>query len=180
MNNGRVVMSRGELDVMILRGRVRLAIDGLQVAPAAEPDLHLRRHDERRPRVRMLKPVGGLRREREVVRGAERRAIVGAGWGMNAVAVAVAVGRGGFSEPGCAGGPDGREEDAEDGDVAVDDDHVGSLDIVAVVEDEDELRDVEDDREHEVGEGDPEERPEARPVRTCASVVSRRNGYTEL
>ena len=126
--------------------------------------------------------MGRLRREREVAGGGERRAVavVGAGGGMDAVAVAVAVVRGAFSEPGCAGGPDGREEDAEDGDVAVDDDHVGSLDIVAVVEDEDELRDVEDDREHEVGEGDPEERPEARPVRTCASVVSRRNGYTEL
>ena len=96
---------------------------------------------------------------------------------MDAVAVAV-VGRG-FSEPGGAGGPDGREEDAKDGDGAVHDVDVRALDVVAVAEDEDVLRDVEDDWEHEVGQGDLEERPETRSVRTCGSVVSGCNGYTE-
>ena len=77
---------------------------------------------------------------------------------------AVAVVRGGLPELSRTRGPDGREEDAEDGDVAVHDDDGRSFEVVAVAEDEDQLCDVEDDGEHEVGEGDPEERPEARAV----------------
>ena len=70
-----------------------------------------------------------------------------------------------------ARGPDGGEEDAEDGDVGVDADDVRALDVVGVAEDEDELRDVEDDGEDEVGECDPEEGADARGVGVCVVRV---------
>ena len=62
----------------------------------------------------------------------------------------------------------GGEEHVKDEDVAVDAEDARILDGVRVAEDEHELRDVEDNWEHEVGEHDPEERPNASCVRSCA------------
>ena len=63
-----------------------------------------------------------------------------------------------------AGCPDGCEEDADDGQVVVDhEDEHAALEVV-VTEDEDELDDVEEHREDEVGDGEPEERLQALKV----------------
>ena len=60
-----------------------------------------------------------------------------------------------------ARGPDGREEDADDGDVVVQHEDVRALEEVRVAEREHELDEVEDDGEDEVGGRDPEEGPDA-------------------
>ena len=57
--------------------------------------------------------------------------------------------------------PDGGEKDASDQEEVVGELDHRAVDEVPVVEDEDELRDVEQHREHEVKDGDPEQRLEA-------------------
>ena len=186
-DSGRVGMSTNKLNTrmssrgngpasaLVLRRRLRLAAESLQVAPAAELNLQLWGNNQRRPHVRLpMRPARGLRglwygECQWAVTGCGERRAVRAGGGVDAVAVV----RGGLSELSRTRGPDGREEDAEDGDVAVHDDDGRSFEVVAVAEDEDELRDVEDDGEHEVGEGDPEECPEARAVRSYGLVSGR-------
>ena len=64
-----------------------------------------------------------------------------------------------------AGAPHSREERADDTDVDVDKEHVDDLEVVGVAEGEDDLCEVENDREHEVGDRDPEERAEAVEIR---------------
>ena len=64
-----------------------------------------------------------------------------------------------------AGRPDRREDDAEDGHVVVDHEHERAAHEICVAQDENELDDVEEDGEDEVGDGDPEERLEALEVR---------------
>ena len=57
--------------------------------------------------------------------------------------------------------PNGGEEDTDDGDVAVDGDDGRAVEEVGVEEDDEDLRDVEEDGEDEVGDRDVVERPYA-------------------
>lgn len=57
--------------------------------------------------------------------------------------------------------PDGRKEDADDRDIAVDGDNESAMEEVRVEEDDDDLRHVEEDGEDEIGDGDIVERPDA-------------------
>lgn len=61
--------------------------------------------------------------------------------------------------------PDGGEKDASDQEEVVGELDHRAVDEVPVVEDEDELRDVEQYREHKVEDGDPEQGFEAFGVR---------------
>ena len=69
-----------------------------------------------------------------------------------------------------AGHQVGGEEHVKDEDVAVDAEDARVLDGVRVAEDEHELCDVKDNWEHEVGERDLEERPNASCVRSCVHM----------
>lgn len=68
--------------------------------------------------------------------------------------------------------PDGGEENANDGYVAVDRDDDRPVEEVGVAEDDDELCDVEEDGEDEVGDDNVEERLEALRPRVCKGVSS--------
>ena len=64
-----------------------------------------------------------------------------------------------------AGAPHGCEERADDAGVDVDEEHVDVHEVVGIAKGEDDLGEVEDDREHEVSDCDPEKGAEAVEIR---------------
>ena len=61
----------------------------------------------------------------------------------------------------CALHPNGREEDTDNSHVAIDGDDGGAVEEIGVEENDEDLCDVEEDGEYEIGDGDVVERPEA-------------------
>lgn len=142
-----------EQPVLLLRAPIHTPCQRVEVRPAPGPRLRLWRDRGQHSSCRQWEVPSDDQRA--------GRVNVGVALGRERGPLPDDAGRASLSS---AGRPDGGEEDAENGDVRVDAEDVRALDEVGVAEDEDELGDVEDDGEDEVGERDPEERPDARRV----------------